>query len=823
MNDSTSIRPLHLHTGESLCTDLVSGRAVGVGAKNDSFTLASEQARSVLQWYTANRGKWAGNVMAADCEAIVDSLATKPNVAPALAFADSGKGKTLTVVSMRAHRFAGLHRYRKAAQAPEVFQLDFKSPVTLLEGANGAGKTSLLNAIVWVLTGQLLRPQRSPESGQTEFECQLAPIADGQDGETFRAVAVVPLPDLDLERPAGPGLIDTWVELTFADEDGKALPPVRRQLSRNAKGKLAESETGLSTLGVDPVVVRSGTIMAALLPYIQFEGPSALGKAVAELTGLAPIVQLTKHATKARTRLLGESMKERVREIEQLDEAYGRSRTDLLAQVAENTSLAFSHALPEPQSQGAEEALALTKTHFDDLSANRLAEAKEVLGEGFNPHADKDRRDLQESIEPAFGELGHLKNLPSAARLSDLGAVKEEERAAARAAISKLLKQAAGLVNIAQDESRAARLRLYAAVGSWMQAHPEFKVEPGNCPVCAAPLDGATDALTGESVQEHIHNARHGDAAVVAQTLVQWARAAAAELNSQLPTELQAELKRDLPEHPRDLVKAALGAELWNSAHFKGVLAALKEPTVAACEKALASLEPLPASVLPDLNAALPGLEPLQQVLQRLDKALTFAQWRAENEPAMRTVAQAVIGRLKDADSAETDSLVAKLRKLRVVVDSVGPIKLAQELCARLIQDYGRRKRKLERIEQYKLAAAALQDCAKLGTLAEEQVAQLQATLHQKTVEWRNRIYLGAWPATNLDLVALNMGSDGRFEFQVGGSGVTAPAQHVSNASALRANLIGFYLAYWQHLRSERGGLRLMVLDDPQDLLDGEN
>lgn len=823
MSAESRIRPLHLHTVESLCADLISGRAVGVGVNNEGFELASDHARSVLQWYVANRGKWAGNVMGPDCEAVVDSLATKPKLTPAVPFAGTGKSKTLTLATLRAHRFAGLHRFRKASQAPDDFELDFRSSITFLEGANGAGKTSVLNAIVWALTGQVMRPQRSPESGQTEFECELAPAAEGEEPETFRAVAVVPLPDLDLERPSGHGTVDTWVELTFLDETGKSLPVVRRELSLTPRGKVTETAPNFSGLGVDQIVVRSGTTMAALLPYIQFEGPSALGKAVAELTGLAPLVQLTKHATKARTRLLGDSTKDRQKEIDGFDEGFSRSRTDLLAQAAENPSLAFAHDLPKAHGANVDEALELTKTHFDNLSATRLAEAKEVLGEGFNPQAEKDRQDLQDSIEPAMGELAHIKNLPSAARLSALGDITPEEKAEARDAIAALLKQAGELVNMAQDESRAARLRLYAAVASWMQAHPDYQVDAGKCPVCDAPLSDANDALTGESVEQHLHKAKHSDAAVVALTLVQWGKSAVAQLSSQLASTLQVEIKKDLPDHPGALVKAALGSELWDSAHFKGVLAVLKEPTRLACDAALATLRFLPAEELPDLDAALPGLTQVHQALRRLDKALRFAQWRSENNEAMRDVAAAVIGRSKDANPPETTSLAAKLRKLRATVESVGPIKQALQLCARLAQDYQRRKDKLARMEQYQLAAAALQECAKLGALAEEQVAQLQDTLRQKTVDWRNRIYMGAWPATNMDLKALDMGTDGKFQFRVGASGVTAPAQHVSNASALRASLIGFYLAYWQYLQSERGGLRLMVLDDPQELLDGEN
>jgi hypothetical protein len=53
--------------------------------------------------------------------------------------------------------------------------------------------------------------------------------------------------------------------------------------------------------------------------------------------------------------------------------------------------------------------------------------------------------------------------------------------------------------------------------------------------------------------------------------------------------------------------------------------------------------------------------------------------------------------------------------------------------------------------------------------------------------------------------------------------GIAAPAQHVTNASALRASLVAFFLAFWEHVLKEQGGLTTLILDDPQELLDDEN
>jgi hypothetical protein len=54
------------------------------------------------------------------------------------------------------------------------------------------------------------------------------------------------------------------------------------------------------------------------------------------------------------------------------------------------------------------------------------------------------------------------------------------------------------------------------------------------------------------------------------------------------------------------------------------------------------------------------------------------------------------------------------------------------------------------------------------------------------------------------------MNARGVLELKVGRDGVNAPAQHVSNASALRGALFGFFLAFREHVLAARGGLSLL-------------
>jgi len=221
-------RPLHLHTVESVCTDLIGGRAVAVGADGTPHSLDKETSRAVLAWYCKNRAKWAGNVTVIDAAAVVDASKVKPPAVAEMAAAAEQERRSLLLTIVEAHRFGGLHAFSDKGRAPESFVFEPLKPITLLEGWNGSGKTSVLNAIIWCLTGQLLRPQRKPEETAEEFACRIQ-VNASTPPTAHKLTPVTPLPD----KHFPPALsheklpLDTWVELTFADEAGNSLPAIR--------------------------------------------------------------------------------------------------------------------------------------------------------------------------------------------------------------------------------------------------------------------------------------------------------------------------------------------------------------------------------------------------------------------------------------------------------------------------------------------------------------------------------------------------------------------------------------------------------------------
>ena len=821
-------RPLHLLTTDILLVDLISGRAISTN-EGQVLALSSDHARSVLNWYRVNRTKWAGNVMAADCEAIIDAVASTPPALPAPSLSAVRARKKLTLIRVVAHRFAGLHAYGTAEQAPDDFNFEPDKPITLFEGWNGSGKTSLANAIIWCLTGQLLRPQRLPENGDREFSC----LVDRSEELTsaHQITPVTPLPDDDDWTPdlaAKSVPADTWVELTFADEDGNVLAPIRRTQSRKPNGKLQELAPDPAQLGVDPVAFRLGTTMPGILPYLQIGTSSELGLAIAKLTGLADLVELSRHASRAAVRISGQITTDRKTELDRIDIQFIECSNDLLQRCEEFSAMKPATPLPNASDDGAVEAVAALTAHFEALKAAGLADARDVLGESFNPENPEQRKDLEDCIGPAVEQLKKVRLLPSIERIGSLK-LEPADIAEVRRRLDKLHGEAAILAELAENPTLERRTQLYARVATWMVEHEQPHSD--NCAVCRHSLKGVVDPDTGLAVSDHLKQVR-SDGDVVAKTISRWAQDWTGELSRDLPDALRVELGRDLPATPAALLRVGLADELFETDPFQGTLAALKASTSTLVEAAVATLpnfiEPTIAA-LPERVA--PVASALVLMLSRIERALAFVGWMADNPGALRTALDQVRGTKStpedgrarsECQETSNETIGAKLDRLDVIVKGVAPISAALTLTERMATTLVSRARKLERITACENAADALNEIVPVGTLAQAQVEGLRCELHERAEYWRDQIYQNATTFAPRPQHS-GMSAQGVIDIHVGRGAIRAPAQHVSNASALRAGLMGFYIAFREHVITTSGGLTTLILDDPQDLLDYDN
>ena len=815
-------RPLHLHTLDSLITDLVSGRPVRTSTK-ERFVLIDEHTRSALEWYRKKgAAAWTANVSTANGEDLVNAILLAPPELPTLpARPANAKNRRLKLKKLEAHRFAGLHKFGTPDAAPANYIHEFTSPLTLFEGRNGSGKTSLINAIIWALTGEMLRPQREPEAAE-DFECRVSAADGGDEHTTHKLSPLTPMPNVEQYRPEQPWVpADTWVELTFVDETGVELPVIRRSQSRSLQGKLKETQPDLTVLGIDPIGARIGTIMPGLLPLIKVGSESELGRAVSQLTGLSALVDLADHVRRAKTKIDKEYVKAKTDERQRADGDYYTAKSDLEKVILSNPDLTPAQTVPLPSSdKGIEQTLDDITKHFENFKAAAFESARDILGGHFDPTNPALLSDLEKNIGRALERVSEPHILKSAARLGALRKLTPEQLNAAEIKIKAVLAEANALHALAQNPSEAARARLYARVATWIADHPDPQRKGDACVVCGGALENAVDPVTGRPVKMHMHEAAT-EAALLSQTLNRWAENAQGDLLQSLPEALRAEMAVALPPHPCDLLRAAIVDELFTFDPFRGVLGELKSQTASAFDEAVKDCTVLaePAEII------LPkGCDAIGGTLKRLDCAIRFAQWRQGNDTLARNIFARVLGRIpKDGESSEKTTLTGKLLDLEATVDAAQPVSDALVQCGRLKKHLKARQTAERRLREYATASAALENLAGLGKLADEQVDQLRKTLRKEAAEWRSRIYLGAFPDTAHELIDAGMGRKGEVDLVVMTGGVSAPAQHVTNASALRASLAAFFLAFWEYVLKERGGLTILILDDPQELLDDEN
>ncbi|MBX2831486.1 MAG: AAA family ATPase [Rhodospirillales bacterium] len=810
---------LHLMTTDVLLSKLVSGQELTTHT-GEKLSFSSDDTRNVLNWYRMNVGKWAGNLTAGDTESIIDTIGASPPTTAAASEVETGKKtQLLRLKKIVAHRFGGLHAYGRQTEPPKNFVFEPTQDMTLFEGANGSGKTSIANAVIWCLTGHLIRSQREPEPGPTEFMCDIKQ----SDGSTTSHMmsSVTPMPDNNSEeshQDATAIPADTWVELTFVDQDGNDFPPLKRVQNRNSRGKLTETTHNFESYGVDPIAWRIASTMPALLPFLPVGSNSQLGEAVARLTGLADLVDLSKHAAKANDRILKRSIKDLDNDCSTIEQNYDDAQSDVAAILEENEKLQFEGSFPKIDEKDSKESLETIDRHFLELKTKSLDDARSVLGDEFDSENKSSRDDLERNIHPAILQIKSTGNIPSISRLSKME-ITQDDIAQIAELRAKLIEEANTISQLVSAPETAIRDQLYARVVSWMNEH-NFDSE-NLCAICYRDLEGVTDPVTDKPVTAHLKGVAK-NSELLSKTLSQWSSSWVGELLRKLPRPIVDEARKNLPTSPQDLIKLALGEELFKTDGFQGILSSLRskmEHLLTRYEKDLPAFEEPPAYDFPKNISQL--TQELNQLVRRIDRALAFAEWRTTNKLQLREFMKCVCSG-KEGSNDEEPGIKQYLETLLEIVEGVAPLNNISSIISRMQKHRDQHSVKQERIKACNKAATALREIVPLGELAEAQVSALQNTLHIRSEHWRKNMYRNATVYAPSP-TETRMNAKGVLELNVGREGVSAPAQHVSNASALRGSLLGFFLAFREYVLNERGGLLTLVLDDPQELLDNDN
>lgn len=215
-------------TLDEVIQHLIAGNALDV-AGGAQFSLAFPDSRALLAFYNRDRqAYWNPEKNTAIQDGEIDKVLAALDTALKIAPIPSRTSRTQQLwqlATVSAHRFRGLHRHcaEKGAD-PHLFELELSADVTLLRGFNGAGKTSLISAICWCLTGYGHRSQGLPSPLHEQIQVRVPPADGGgaDEAKVFGLPVIVPVPtEEELAAVDGVAKSDTWVRLTFRSLIGK--------------------------------------------------------------------------------------------------------------------------------------------------------------------------------------------------------------------------------------------------------------------------------------------------------------------------------------------------------------------------------------------------------------------------------------------------------------------------------------------------------------------------------------------------------------------------------------------------------------------------
>ncbi len=836
--------PLYAHTYESLCQTLLSGDAVDPGGGKPSVALTNPDSRSILAWYLSSTDAWLRtdptsrpkSVRDDHLAALVARVAQPPPDPTPAPTRAAREPRTLCLKRLRAHRFAGIHLYGTPGTPPPDFEFIFDHPLTLIQGKNGAGKTAFLNAITWCLTGFVHRSGRQPEKVGDPIGVRPEVVPDPASPtlpQSLDITSITPLPPAATLASFGGNVpLDTWVELELVEHRDDRPPAsfiVRRELRRASRtGKPEVIQSGFEALGLDPIALDVCTRMPGLIPYIQVGGTSSLSKAIATLTGLRPFEDLAVHARRVKEKLDDDKPKLFAQQVSKFAREFDDARRKVEEAFAEHPDIRPGEFLL-PTGLGdstAGSSLTVLREATEATQTARFAEARRVLGGTFNAADHAHRVAVRDLVPDALAALTHLVRLPAFTHLGTLKSVPVADCESVEALMALLIAEAEDLAAVEASGDIAHRMRLYERVAGWLrETHAGV---PDDCPVCLSSLLDRRDPVSGKSIQSHLGESLESATEHASLTPARWAEAAIRRLKASIPDSLAAVLGQQGRDTPSQVLRLAFTRDIFEAAKLSGVLRPLADAARVAAEQILVDIPDVERPAARGVSASLvPALKHLRDEMARIDFAIASVRWRRTHDDQFKVLFTTVVKPAASsgdnaATSAHPAALVPRLEALRAIVLGARPLEDALEGIAAMARAATAYDDAVALREHWRVAAAALGPLGDLDALVSSQVDELMRTVGQATREWKTRLYRA--PHSRAPSVAsIQIDSDGRLDVLAAAGGTVIEAQHVANASDLRATLLALLIAFWQKILSERGGLAFLLLDDPHELFDPEN
>lgn len=674
-----------------------------------------------------------------------------------------------------------------------------------LEGQNGSGKTSLVSAILWALTGYRIREHEGPVPEQG-----LREDVEGEDGKrigTWPPLAAYPTKVADLQKSA-----DVSVRLTFASGDNNTVTAFRRIVSPPQGAPISEEQ-------IDPAIVDAlrlaeiGILMPARITKIGFGKSSlTLYEAVKQLTGLDRLSDIADGCA-----ALGAANRKFMKYAKDNRIDLHQNRFYENIDKAKQLSNEFDFTLPSPLrlEEGIDVPLKESARLASEAAGNHLETLKSEISPNVDINTSQGRSTVKTAVSNARGLVSQgTKAIPLfriwKALTSALSDPNFSKLADAIPAARASLDQALGWH---ERQTADGKLRLKA-----IAAQSFFPVRTGDaeCPLCESPLNDENKKELARELEELKANSdaaerKLGDACLNIQEATA----------GFLPAEVSA--SRDIIDqmNPSDSYSKAMHDAFTSDNSFASVLVGL---TTSISTTISEQCKGLPVFSYPDFKAS--DGEPeaaikLRRELHLLERLVALVRWWEASRPKFLEAWNTLIGRQLEDGSFPRGSVEGKLLELEQALNHARPLDdLSRNLTT--AADAAGTWSNIQRVQETREAIRdSLEPVKNLRALVATETTSSITALSQTINSICERVVLR-------ERLAYQETTITRKEVSVSGSfspGIRIDAALVANTSWLRAILWSFILA----LREEtlralgRNPLPIVVLDDPQATFDPRN
>lgn len=710
-------------------------------------------------------------------------------------------GRYFRLGKIRASNFRGLQCFA----GPE-FEYDFSGKTHLLTGLNGTGKSSIIGAIVWALTGQLIWDRTEP-SFPPKLELGL------YQKESSNVVVLkknwpseVALPGTTQGNYSEP---TCWVELELVPMPTGAPILVKRELRTGTVNSII---TGLPDL--DPLSIELSTLMPGRVNHIKFDESSKVAEILMTISGLDRINQIgifAKGIKASFTRVINDktvSIKKKNNYIIDLANKIKDKMPDDLKNIYDG----IGQHERDPKTR-----VTLKQSWLKEMIQQRLSSLIDILKLESEPNEQK-IEEIAKQIMVANSVLisdkpdnwAAIKNLMDAAEDWTEEISKNWNRTLDEAIIDL---NTAVKWYIAKKNTIDLQIKLEAA-----KLLPD-NIEPDECPLCKQilpkdhPLRSElkhyknTSEIASKSLTDICITLQRRLEKIIPQKVN---NLSSDPVSSEINSYFEPYLKKYLFNELQPLADAAILALKETTDEWRDVLVPNLPGDLILLLKNKQKDEEL-------FNIIKPIIEWIENVLRKIDKII----WAQSNLSSGINDLNKILG---FSGSTSDSTLIDILKKAQIVSESAKPIQEAATMLSGVHGDIKEIITLSDEVKKAECVRDALQSLEQLSLLADTVLEEDLQQIESKLQYYYSLLYNDdKFPIRKIQPV--RSGRNLAFNFWVEHRGLLVEAAPILNSSRIRALLWSyiFGLSDISKKRTDRDWFDFCIIDEPLTSLDQEH